>query len=447
MATTTKVDREVLSTILRAPRYACSLGGALTSILAINRGIPIVHASPGCSWNLWLGQVKASGYQGAGYAGGACQITTKLQAKQIIHGGEDKLRQQIKASIDWVEGDFIAVLTGCSADLVGDDIKAIANEYNSKDKPVLYFTTGGFRGNSFRGYEIILEGMANQVMEKPARKEKGLVNVFGIVPYQDMFWRGDLVEVRRVLEKIGVKANMMFGRPRFGLESWQRAPQAELNLMLSPWLGLEFLKKFEDRFGVPYLALPQLPVGPTETTRMLRMVGERLGRRKSLIEKAIAEEEKETYCYVDDMADLYIDWGWQFTFGVIGDSNLAMGVTKFLSNDMGYVPLFVIITDDPPDKHRAAIINELHSLDYDQKPEVIFETNADSIWEIMAKSDAEIFLGSSLDGPLARKLTAAHVSISRPAVDRLITNNAICGYKGGLELVADINTAVMQSNL
>ncbi|MBI4186811.1 MAG: hydrogenase [Chloroflexi bacterium] len=437
--------REVLSKILRGPRYACSLGGAMTTILAINRGVPLVHSSPGCGYNLTLGQVIASGYQGQGYTGGACIPSTRFTAKQVVYGGEDRLRQQLKATLDWVDSDFVAILTGCTADLIGDDIAAIAGEFNNGGVPVFHFTTGGFKGNSFRGHEIVLEGLASQLMKESARREKGQVNVFGVVPYQDIFWRGDLAEIRRLLEKLGLKPNMMFGHKVFGLESWRKAPEAELNLLLSPWVGMGFVKEFEQRLGVPYLVVPELPVGPTATSALLRKVGEKLNIDRELVEKVVAEEEKEAYYYLDDASDLYIDFGWHFNFAVISDSNLAIGITKFLTNDMGYVPHLVVITDDPPDKYREAIVNELSSLNHGLKPQVVFESNSDSIWEIVGKTEADVILGSSLDRPVAQQLSASHVCISRPAVERLITNNTLCGYRGGLELLAEIVTAAFRA--
>lgn len=43
------------------------------------------------------------------------------------------------------------------------------------------------------------------------KKKKGLVNVWSLLPYQNTFWRGDLTEIKRVLEGAGLKANILFG--------------------------------------------------------------------------------------------------------------------------------------------------------------------------------------------------------------------------------------------
>ncbi|MFC2019671.1 nitrogenase component 1 [Chloroflexota bacterium] len=435
--------REVLSEIQRGVRFSCSLGGALATVTAIDRGVPVVHAAPGCAYNSYIGQFVCSGCQGGGYLDGIGVPSTRLCERHIVYGGEDRLRQQLKATLDVIDGDFIVIITGCVADLIGDDVATIAGEFSTEEVPVLYVETGGFKGNSFRGYEKVLEAFRDQLMEKPSKKEKGLINVFGMLPYQDMFWKGNLKEIGRLLERLGLEANMMLGHTASGLQSWKQAPQAELNLLLSPWVAVDFVKKFEEKFGVPYLVYPGLPIGPIETARLLRMVGESLGISKDVVEKVVSDEEREYYYYLGGVSMYTLGAGWHFKFAVIGESNLAIGVNKFLTNELGHIPLLTVITDDPPDKYRKSIIDELTNLESGLKPEVVFRANADEIWALVRESEAEVILGSSLDTPIARQLTVAYVGIAAPEVNRVITDNTLCGFKGALELASDFYSAVV----
>ncbi|MFC2019870.1 nitrogenase component 1 [Chloroflexota bacterium] len=435
--------RELLSEIQRGVRFSCSLGGALATVLAINRGIPVAHSTPGCAYNCYVGQIVCSGCQGGGYVDGLAMPSSRMCERDVVYGGEDRLRQQLEATLDVIDGGFIVIITGCAADLIGDDVATIAREFSTEEVPVLYVEAGGFKGNSFRGYEKVLEAFRDQLMEKPLKKKKGLVNVFGILPYQDMFWKGNLEEIGRLLGRLGLKANMMLGHTASGLQSWKQAPQAELNLLLSPWVAVDFVKRFEEKFGVPYLVYPGLPIGPTETTKLLRIVGERLDISKDLVDEVVRDEENKYYYYLGESSMYTLGVGWHLKFAVIGDSNLAIGVNKFLSNDLGHIPLLTVITDDPPEKYRQSIIDELTNLENDLKPEVIFRANADEIWTAVQESEAEVILGSSLDAPIAKQLTAAHVGIAAPEVNRVITDNTLCGYKGALELVSDLYTAVV----
>jgi nitrogenase molybdenum-iron protein beta chain len=38
------------------PRYSCALGGAIPSVAAIHRAIPVIHSGPGCGMQLFNGQ-------------------------------------------------------------------------------------------------------------------------------------------------------------------------------------------------------------------------------------------------------------------------------------------------------------------------------------------------------------------------------------------------------
>ncbi len=444
--TTEYKDRQVLSKILEAPRYACSLGGALETVMAIHRAIPFVHSAPGCDYNLDLGYHCLAGYQGTRYVGGSMIPCSRLIQKDVIFGAEEKLESLIRSGLDIMDGDLFVVLTGCAADLIGDDIGRVVKRFSNAAVPIFYTETGGYKGNAYRGHELVLKALIDQMAEQTsATVQKGLVNVFGVMPTQDVFWRGDLREIHRLLEKLGLKANMLFDHPRFGLDAWKTIPSAELNVVLSPWVGVAVVEELQQRFNTPYLVFPQLPVGPSETGSMLRQIAERTNIPKHRVDKVIAEEEWEFYRDLDNVADLYVDYGMQFDFVIIGDSNYVTGITRFLTNDAGCVPFTAVVTDDPPDQYRARITSELTGLDYRLKPEVIFESNSGQIWEKLEKSEANLLLGSSLDKPLARLLAAAHLSVSYPMSDRVVINNPYCGYRGALELLRDIYTAVLQT--
>ena len=62
---------------------------------------------------------------------------------------------------------------------------------------------------------------------------------------------------------------------------------------------------------------------------------------------------------------------------VVADSNSAVGITKYLANEMGYLPEIVHITDNPPQEARELIDNELtENLETPAWPEIIYEVDA-----------------------------------------------------------------------
>jgi len=83
-----------LSTFIDRPRYACSMGGALATLRAIPRAIPIVHASAGCGQNLYIAYSNGGAYLGGGYCGGNAIPSSNVIERDIVFGGEDRLREQ-----------------------------------------------------------------------------------------------------------------------------------------------------------------------------------------------------------------------------------------------------------------------------------------------------------------------------------------------------------------
>ena len=131
------------------------------------------------------------------------------------------------------------------------------------DKSVIYAQTAGFKGSSYVGYEILLDAFIDQLVEEKPRKEG--VNIFGIVPSQDVFWEGNLVEIERILNSIGLEVNTLFNGKKI-----EDLSSAALNIVLSPWVGIKAAEKLKDRFGTPYIINP-LPIGVIETNSFLKM--------------------------------------------------------------------------------------------------------------------------------------------------------------------------------
>lgn len=84
-----------MSKFVDRPRYGCALGGALSTIRAMPRTIPIIHASAGCGGNLYNAMNAGGGYLGGGYCGGSSLPSSNVVERDIVFGGEERLREQI----------------------------------------------------------------------------------------------------------------------------------------------------------------------------------------------------------------------------------------------------------------------------------------------------------------------------------------------------------------
>lgn len=429
------VERENDQNCLESPRYTCALGGALAVLTNIHRTVPIIHAGAGCGSNQLLSFRTGGGNQGIGYISGMNTPSTNLSEKEVVFGGEERLREQIRATIDLIDGDLYVVANGCIAGMIGDDVPAEVKNFADEPQPVLYVNSSGFLGNTFYGYEAALEAIIEQLLE-PLPKEKGLVNILGFVPYQDIFWRGNLREIGNLLGKVGLKTNQIVG-DFSGLEGLKRIAAAELTIVVSPWIGVKTAKLLEEKFGIPFISLPNLPVGPRETSEALRAISKRLKLPKAKTEKVIAEEERKAYLELDIAGDVCAQFATSLPFAVVAGSALATGITRFLTNEAGFTPMIVIVNDDPPHDVRGAIEERLQNLENGIAPKVVFEVDSYKIRNHLKKTFFRVLLASSQERFLAQEERQIHVSISFPANDRLVVRDTYAGYGGGITLLED----------
>ncbi len=437
-----------MSKFIDRPRYLCTMGGAVATLNALPRTISILHAAAGCGGNFTNALNGAAGYLGSSYCAGQALPSSNIYEKDIVFGGEERLEEQIASTLEVVDGDLYFVVTGCMVDIIGDDAVAVANRFRQAGEPVLAAETGGFKGNSYQGYDIVLSKLFRDFVTSNPVKEEKTVNLFGLVPVQDVFWKGNLQVLKALIQKLGYQVNTFFGEGET-LENLKSAAAARLNIVVSDVSGVEPAKVFEEVHGVPYVIAP-LPIGPTGTEEFLRTVGRALNIPGHELEKVIAGEKKRYYDYLVRLADVYNDLDFQRYSVVVADANYASALTKFLADDLGWLPELVVITDDLEEAEQESVRKRFQGL-CGVEPQVIFDTDTASVGKHFSKawprnrnnryfdsfSPAFVF-GSSLEKDFADTLGAAHLSVAYPISNRVVLDRAYAGYSGALRLTEDV---------
>ena len=413
---------------IERPRNLCSLHGALDVIGNIYKAIPILHASPGCS-------MQASNRTNLYYLGGYHGLpSSNAYEKEVVFGGTKRLEETIRGSLEIMDGDYYAVLTGCSMGINGDDVGSVVSKFSDSKYPIASIDTAGFRGDTYTGYNMALLATV-KALAKKTKTDNRLVNIYGQPPSSDITFRGDLEEITRLLARIGVKANTFFIR-RDGIEQFKNSGNATLNINLSPWLARNVDTYYKHEFGIETLNLNGWPVGPKDTANFLRTIAEKLGIEKELVDKVVYEEELYVYEYLDSLFGNFE----RHRFILVGESAKALGLARFLVNVHGHIPLALIFTDSVNEKAREAVRAEVEKLDCPRKAEVYFENDVYDIEQIAKKYEgrATLFLGSSYEKKLAQKLGTHFAITSNPCLDKEILNRSHIGTHGCISLVEDL---------
>ena len=446
-----------MSTFIDRAKTTCALGGALSTLLALPRAIPIVHSSGGCASTLSNAFNLASGYRGAGYCGGTMTPTSNIVEKNIVFGGEERLEEQIINTVKIVDGDLYFVITGCQVEIIGDDAVSVARRFKGQNPPVLAASTPGFAGNSFAGYDTVLTTLATEFIEQKSVKAPKTVNLLGIVPGQDVFFRGNLREIARLLGLLGIQANTFFG-DEASIEKIRNYGDASLTVVFSESYGINAAKAFEETHQIPYITA-DLPIGPTRSEAFLRQIGRRLELAEDTVEAVISSEKRYFFSYFERVLDAYTDLDFQRYAIVNTDTSYAFPLTSFLADDLGWIPHLVVINDlIEDDLRKKEYANKVKQLESETKPKVIFEQHAGQLLKHVRTSwpfnqnnkyynslTPSYLIASSLEGDVAQKLGTSFLPVAFPVTNRVILDKGYTGFKGGLTLAEDLLSALVSN--
>lgn len=429
-------------------RYACAVG-ATNTVVAIKGAVPIANCSPGCQLKTTAMLTFENAFQGSVAAGGGNMPSANSTENDVVFGGIKTLDELIKSTIKIYEGDLFVVLTGCVGELIGDNVPDLVGKYQRAGYPVVYANTAGFKGNNLYGHEVVVDAIIDQfVGDYQGEKKKGLVNLWFETPYYNHNWRGDYQELARILRGAGFEVNVLFGAENPGVEAWKKIPQAQFNLVVSPWVGVKNAEHLQKKYDQPFLHIPEIPVGEEATAKFIRQVVEYAGIDNTQSEQFIRQEADIYYYYLEHFSEFFAEYwyGMPSEFVVTADSAYALAYSKFLADQIGLIPKKVIITDNAPEKYRQAIseyfktnISEGVSID------VIFEEDGylveKEIETVEFTSGKPLILGSSWELTLAEKKGALFFEVAAPSSETLVVNRSHIGYRGALQFLERIYSA------
>jgi len=321
----------------------------------------------------------------------------------------------------------------------------------------LVYTNGaGFKGNTYYGYDALLQTLITDYIQPSSEKKKGFVNLWGIPPALDVFWEGNIIEIRRILTSLGLQVNPFFTIDD-SLESIRNAAAAELNIVVSPVNGIEAAELFKELHGVDFIST-DLPIGAKATESFILTIAERLGLDKQAVNTFIREESKKYYHFFNRISDAYCDIDLQRYTVIIGDTTYASALTRFVTQELGWIPGLVVITDQLLDDQKPGIVDRfVDSIDSPEKT-VVFETDTSLVAEHLAKRwprpdgskyyepfSPAFVIGSRLDRDFADSIRAGFLSATYPVSNRPILDREYAGYRGALRLVEDIYAALLNN--
>ena len=134
------------------------------------------------------------------------------------------------------------------------------------------------------------------------------------------------------------------------------------------------------------------------------------------------------YYFLDSFSHFFSEYwyGLPSRFAVVGDSAYTLAYTKFLSDQMGLIPVKQIITDNPPEQFREKISKEFRNLSEGVSVEVEYIEDGYLAEKSLAEADfgsgVPLILGSTWESDVARQKNALLIEINSPSSETVVLN-------------------------
>lgn len=192
-----------------------------------------------------------------------------LDLHEVVLGIQDGIISALK-KMDKAGAKAILLIVTCIPELLGEDIEGILREAQSEIScPVAHVMLGQFKNFSYPpGYWKTLEALG--AFMKAGKTDPHRINVLGSNPNRTEVHLSSLFPE---LERHGLALRLI--SPGASLNDFQVAPDAALNLVISPY-AQPLAARMEKEFGVPFIALHTL-FSVSAIDKAYEAIGDRFG--------------------------------------------------------------------------------------------------------------------------------------------------------------------------
>jgi nitrogenase molybdenum-iron protein alpha chain len=268
----------------------CSYAGCKGVILGPTRDIVnITHGPIGCGFYSWLtrrNQTKPPTDADDNFI--TYCFSTDMQDKDIVFGGEKKLKAAVQEAYDTFKPKAISIFSTCPVGLIGDDVHAVAREMKEKlGINVFGFSCEGYRGVSqSAGHHIANNGIFSHVVgqDDTIMDAQFKINLLG-----EYNIGGDGFEIDRILARCGISVVSTFsGNSTY--DQFANSHTADLNTVMCHRSINYVADMMEEKYGIPWIKINF--IGAAATAKSLRKIAAYF-EDEALIAKveAVIEEE------------------------------------------------------------------------------------------------------------------------------------------------------------
>ncbi|HEX3020335.1 MAG TPA: nitrogenase iron-molybdenum cofactor biosynthesis protein NifE [Chitinispirillaceae bacterium] len=239
-----KVACERKSAAGSVSQRACVFCGSRVVLYPIADALHLVHGPVGCAAYTW----DIRGALSSGPELHRTSFSTDLHEKEIIYGGEKKLRAALSELIPRYKPSAAFVYATCITGIIGDDIESVCKSASVEfGIPVLPVHSEGFKGTKKDGYRAACDALLKIIglIEAPPIK-------FGINLIGEFNVAGETWLLKDYFARMGLKVvATITGDGR--VEDIMRAHTARLNIVQCSGSMMHLAKEMKEKYGIPFI--------------------------------------------------------------------------------------------------------------------------------------------------------------------------------------------------
>jgi nitrogenase molybdenum-iron protein alpha chain len=277
----------------------CAYAGAKGVVWGpIRDMVHVSHGPVGCGWYSWgTRRNMMSGITGV--TSFPMQFTSDFQEKDIVYGGDKKLKTLLEEAHDLFPlAKGISVLSECPVGLIGDDINSVAKTSAKElDIPIIPCNCEGFRGVSQSlGHHISNDTIRDYIIGTREYAEPS--SPYDIALIGEYNIGGDAWSTKPLLEECGFNVKAVWTGDG-ELEKIAATHTVKLNV-IHCYRSMNYMcKVMEEKYGTPWVELNFF--GPTKIRNSLRQLAALFDDHiKEKVEAVIAKYDPLMQAVVDE---------------------------------------------------------------------------------------------------------------------------------------------------
>jgi nitrogenase molybdenum-cofactor synthesis protein NifE len=224
---------------------ACVFCGSRVVLYPIADALHLVHGPIGCAAYTW----DIRGALSSGPELHRLSFSTDLREKDVIFGGEKKLRATLSELIEAHRPKAAFVYSTCIVGIIGDDVSAVCKQVSrEKGIPVLPVHSEGFKGTKKDGYKAACQALFNLIGRKTtADVGPQSINILG-----EFNIGGEAWIIKEYYRRIGVEViSVMTGDSR--VDEIGKAHGAKLNVVQCSGSMTQLAQMMKEEYGIPFI--------------------------------------------------------------------------------------------------------------------------------------------------------------------------------------------------